>query len=341
MKTEPKITIIIPVYNTEQYLRQCLDSIVNQIFKEFECICINDCSTDNSYDILEEYAEKDDRFVIINLMENKGQGNARNEGIKIAGGKYITFVDSDDWVASDYLDVLHKAIEKYDTDFVVAKFSLFDNTTHKFSDMPVYIKKTFYNRIIYEKENKNIFLEKLGMQLSTVCANIFKKDFIFNNKMSFNVSIKMEDTLFMWEAIIIAHKFILIKNAIYYYRRNLKNSANSSLTIEDIIKYNEQLILLNKNKLKKYLPNCYTHILIEYARDIEKLPFEESKRMFVLIKKFIFIDECILNYNILNLRDKIRLFIFETCLKYNINYCFIGKLHRNFNPIRLFIKNQN
>ena len=318
MKEQVIVSIIIPVYNTEKYLAECLDSVSKQTFKNFECICINDCSTDKSYSILEEYEKKDSRFIAVNLHENKRQGNARNEGIKLAKGKYITFIDSD----------------------VAAKFSLFDNITRQFKDMTCYLED-FYDKTICEKEDKIMFLQTPGTQLSTVCANIFKKEFILSNKMSFDVSIKMEDTLFMWETIIQAHKFILIKNAPYYYRTNLKNSSTSSVTTEDEIKYNEHFILLNKSKFKEYLPIGYTLVLIEYARRIEKIPFKEAKKVFALVKNSILFDEEFLDCNFLSLADKIRLFVFKTCLKYNLNYCFIGKLHRNFNPIRLFIKKNN
>ena len=95
--TEVKVSVIIPLYNVENYLKQCLDSVVNQTLKEIEIICINDGSTDNSKQILEDYARKDDRIKIIN-RKNSGQGVARNVGIKYAKGEYIGFVDSDDWV---------------------------------------------------------------------------------------------------------------------------------------------------------------------------------------------------------------------------------------------------
>ena len=97
MQSNPKVSIIIPVYNVEQYLPKCLDSIINQTLKDIEIICINDGSIDNSLSILKEYASKDDRIIIID-KENEGQGIARNLGIKKAKGKYIGFVDPDDWV---------------------------------------------------------------------------------------------------------------------------------------------------------------------------------------------------------------------------------------------------
>lgn len=87
----PKISIAIPIYNVEKYLRECLDSIINQTFGDFEVICVNDGSTDGSLNILNEYAQKDERFIIIS-QNNQGQGVARNKAIEVAGGEYILFV---------------------------------------------------------------------------------------------------------------------------------------------------------------------------------------------------------------------------------------------------------
>lgn len=97
-----KVSIIVPVYNVEKYLKRCLDSLVNQTLKDIEIICVNDGSTDGSLAILDEYVRNDDRIVVIN-QENSGQSVARNRGIDVAKGEYIGFVDSDDWVSEDYL----------------------------------------------------------------------------------------------------------------------------------------------------------------------------------------------------------------------------------------------
>ena len=92
-----EISVIIPVYNSEKYIKKCLDSLLNQTFKNFEIICVNDGSVDNSLKILEEYKLKDHRIVLIN-SKNEGLGSARNKALDVAKGRYIIFVDSDDWV---------------------------------------------------------------------------------------------------------------------------------------------------------------------------------------------------------------------------------------------------
>ena len=94
----PKISVIIPVYNTEKYLEQCLESVINQTYKDLEIICVNDASTDNSFDVINEYSKKDSRIKYINFETNKGVSAARNVGLEAATGDYICFIDSDDWI---------------------------------------------------------------------------------------------------------------------------------------------------------------------------------------------------------------------------------------------------
>jgi glycosyltransferase involved in cell wall biosynthesis len=114
-----KVSVIVPVYNVEPYLRRCLDSLINQTLKDIEIICINDCSPDNSLAILKEYAAKDNRVKIINFRKNKGVGIARNTGIKAAKGKYMGFVDSDDYVDLDYYEKLYKKAIVQTADVVI------------------------------------------------------------------------------------------------------------------------------------------------------------------------------------------------------------------------------
>ena len=108
-----KISVVIPVYNTEKYLKKCIESIVNQSLKEIEIIIVNDGSPDNSYQIIEEYKEKDRRIIAVN-QENGGISSARNKGIELAKGEYIIHIDSDDWIEQDYFsDMYKKAGEAY------------------------------------------------------------------------------------------------------------------------------------------------------------------------------------------------------------------------------------
>lgn len=113
----PIISIIVPIYNREKWLRNCLDSISSQTFKEWECILVNDGSTDNSLKIAQEYAANDERFIVFS-QENQGVSAARNLGLDHAQGKWLAFVDSDDEIAPDYLEILHKIGEDNNADLV-------------------------------------------------------------------------------------------------------------------------------------------------------------------------------------------------------------------------------
>jgi len=116
----PKISVLIAVYNTEKYLRECLDSLVNQSLKDIQIICINDASTDSSADILNEYASKDERIDVIHFKENKGIAKARNAGLDIIKSEYTCFLDSDDWMSPDTLEkIVDKFVENKENDCVL------------------------------------------------------------------------------------------------------------------------------------------------------------------------------------------------------------------------------
>ncbi len=117
----PKISIIVPVYNVENYLKKCLDSIVNQTFKDIEIILINDGSTDNSLNICKEYAKKDHRIRLIN-KPNGGLSSARNVGIDLSTGEYLGFVDSDDWIALNMYEKLYNLCKIFNADISQCKY---------------------------------------------------------------------------------------------------------------------------------------------------------------------------------------------------------------------------
>ena len=118
------ISIIVPVYNVENYLRMCLDSIMSQTYQNFECLLINDGSPDNSADICREYVSKDSRFRYFE-KENGGLSDARNYGIRQSKGSYLTFVDSDDWLDSYYIETLYDIMIKHNADVSVACYGAF------------------------------------------------------------------------------------------------------------------------------------------------------------------------------------------------------------------------
>ena len=113
-----KISVVIPVYNTQNYLNECIDSVLNQSFKDFEIICINDGSTDNSLSILSDYEVSDERIKVIS-QQNRGLGASRNEGLKLAQGEYVLFLDSDDYLTPDALEKLYNQAYANDLDLIL------------------------------------------------------------------------------------------------------------------------------------------------------------------------------------------------------------------------------
>ena len=146
-----KVSIIVPVYNVARYLGECLDSIINQTLDDIEIICINDGSTDNSLEILEEYAKKDSRIWIFTI-ENSGLSLARNYGIKHANGKYVGFVDSDDYINETMFEKLYNSCEQNDLDLAICKISLFDDKTGEVNN-----NLSYYNLGIFKGFDKEVF----------------------------------------------------------------------------------------------------------------------------------------------------------------------------------------
>lgn len=133
-----EISIIVPVYKVEKYLKRCVDSILNQTFEDFECILVDDGSPDRCGEICEEYGKKDSRIKVLH-QKNQGQGSAKNAGLKIAEGQYICFVDSDDWIEKNYLEIMYTHAVKYDVDVVMCGYRMvfFDGLTRRDKDIVV------------------------------------------------------------------------------------------------------------------------------------------------------------------------------------------------------------
>lgn len=212
----PKVSIIVPVYNSEKYLERCLDSLVMQTLEDIEIICINDGSTDKSLEILEEYGSN---IVVIN-QENQGQSIARNKGIDIAKGEYIGFIDSDDWVDVDYFEKLYKAAKKHDADIAVAGIV----RLHKFGKK-YHLK--FTEEIVTNDVNKKFQLCDLPDR-SYVWNKIYKKESLLSDNIKFVENIIFEDCIFTPQVLHKLNKLVTVPNTYYYYWKH----TNSTVTLK-------------------------------------------------------------------------------------------------------------
>ncbi len=224
-ENSPLISIIVPVYNVEKYLPKCMDSIINQTLKDIEIICINDGTKDNSLEILNQYAKKDKRIKVIS-QPNSGLGSTRNNGIPLAKGKYISFIDSDDWIDYDFYEKLYEASN--DDDIVMTT-----NIIDYYENKPIKYKKN--ENII--KNNSSMKIKKQLILKTGVCWNkIYRRDFLIKNDIKFYPKNNLiEDNYFTTKAYILASSIKEINNTNYYYRRRDNSMSQKQLTQEDFI----------------------------------------------------------------------------------------------------------
>ena len=293
MNSVPKVSVVIPVYNVEQYLRQCLDSVVNQTFKDIEIIVVNDCSPDNSLKIIEEYKQKDERFVIVDLKKNVGLGSARNEGMKLAKGKYITFIDSDDWVSKDFVESLYETIEKNQYDVISPDFYEYNNITQKITESRR--PENLYNIPISTIKIKQKVLFNEGIHY---VRKIFRLQFLKDNNIFFKLN-KIEDTLFTWEVILKTNKFMFINNKIYFYRTSRAGSIMTTASKElpnnmDLFCALKELVYEDESTKKFFDPVLNFFImnrLLNYAwkyPNIFKSVYENFKNRYLNKKSTVF-----------------------------------------------------
>jgi len=218
MNCSPKISITVPIYNVEPYLRKCLDSLVNQTLEDIEIICINDCSPDNCLVILNEYAEKDNRIKIIDFEKNQGVSVARNTGIKTATGKYIGFCDPDDYVDLDFFKRLYEKAEDTGADIAHSNVK-----QKELNDQKEYILFPYKTGTI--AENLMIFWQ---------C--IYKTDLLRSNEIEFplNIISPGEDHCFLVKALIYANKKEFVQDVFYHYIINSNSFVSKPLHIESV-----------------------------------------------------------------------------------------------------------
>ena len=218
-----KITIIVPVYNVEHYLDKCLDSLINQTYKNLEIIVINDGSIDNSGIICQEYAQKDNRIVYIE-KENGGQSEARNMGLDRMTGSYVTFVDSDDWIELDYVEILYKKITEYQADIAVGNYYSFNEAEgmyyfYIFGDS--YYEKVYDNVSVFENLYESQYMKSFA--LISVGGKLYKSDLV--KQLRFDIGKLGEDGYLNQKIYLLAEKTIYLNKGLYAYRQREGSSS--------------------------------------------------------------------------------------------------------------------
>lgn len=223
MNKKIKLSIIIPVYNAAQFLDKCIQSILHQSLKDFELILVNDGSKDNSLEICQKYVTQDERIKLFD-QENSGQSKARNVGIENTSGEYITFVDSDDWLDTDFYEKLVNACDKYNAEISCASILRVRKHSKKYR-----IKYT--KEEVFEKPQEKIDVAHVP-DMCYVWNKVYKKEFLDRINLKFIEGMFFEDVDFVTRAVYFSNKLVTVPNIFYHYWTN-QNSTVKTMKISD------------------------------------------------------------------------------------------------------------
>ena len=297
----PKISIIVPVYNVEEYLPRCIDSILAQTFTDFELILVDDGSPDNCPQICDDYAQKDNRIKVIH-KENGGLSSARNAGIELAISDFVGFVDSDDWIDPNMYSVLYNLQKKYNAD--IAECSFVKCTAFEFCDH----SNTMLEKV-FSKEAAVIQLYKCECYGSTVAWNKLYKKSLFDD-LKYPVGRNNEDQFLTPRLFFVANKVASCNYVGYYYYYRENSIMNSNFTIKKIdavSSFMDTRSFLQENKLfgaLEYHDATYAFILLKYWKLFKDNDYSKSDYR-IIINEFNKLFLVFIRNKHLNLKSKI------------------------------------
>jgi len=266
----PDISIIIPVYNSSKYLRQCLDSIISQTITDIEIICVDDGSTDNSLDILNEYKQKDSRIIILQ-QKNKGGGAARNLGLSVAQGKYLSFLDSDDYFNLDMLQSAYETAEKYNADVTIFKFREYYDNLSIYSSGELGLFETM-------DENRNLIsLNDIPSAIFSLTNpapwnKLYNHEYIISHNLKFQEIAKCNDLYFGFTTLYFAERIALLNKCLVSYRTGTKTNTQATtykspcdiyyalLAVHDRLKDTASWSLVEKGFVNIALHHCVVQL---------------------------------------------------------------------------------
>ncbi len=273
MENGIKVSVIIPVYNVEPYLEECLDSVCNQTLKEIEIICINDGSTDSSLKILQQYAEQDERIIIIN-QNNHGLSHSRNIGIQLAKGKYIYFLDSDDYISYEALDFLVNIMLTGNLEMLLFNARVFGD--RNVEEKRLQREINIFNRsheypFVSRGENLFKLLIDNNEYVSAVSAQLISRNFLQDNSLMFQEDIIHEDELYTFKCLLLASRVGYTEKAFYF--RRVRQSSIMDMRQSDKVIFS---ILSGFKCITQMVRFCSSAKLKE---ENEKAVFSNIKRM--------------------------------------------------------------
>jgi glycosyltransferase involved in cell wall biosynthesis len=280
-----KVSIIIPVYNAEKHLKQCLNSLISQTINEIEIICVDDCSTDNSQNIIEDFNTKDDRIRYFSMRKNSGSGLARNKGINHAKGEYLSFVDADDHIINtNCYEEIYKFAHKNSADMVSTNLKSFTNDG-----------KYFQNKQCFEiKDELPIPPQDYGIPWYHQ-KNLYKRSFLIKNNIEYPDYKRGQDPVFLANILINLDLVYCLPIDFYAYRSAGVKTLNSKDKELDYIKhYRDVMEILNTKTFKEvylnYEERLYNHFIStnsfsdESIENSVKTVFGENSKVYTIYK---------------------------------------------------------
>lgn len=274
MSSTPKVSILIPVYNAERYLEQCLNSIIEQTLRDIEILVINDGSTDNSLDIIKKIAKNDKRIIVIDKI-NEGYGKTLNLGIKLSRGKYIGFIDSDDFVDKQMFETLYFLAEKNSCEVVK---SCWFNYRNGIDEIISFVPDDKYDKVLNPKYDSSVFYSQ-----NSVWSAIYKNEFLRKNNILFleTPGASFQDVSFSYKVWFTAKYVYFTRQAYVHYRIGHEQSVSSKGKvfcicdeIKEINRFSERSIFANES----YTLRCHL-LLNNYLWNINRLD-GENKELF-------------------------------------------------------------
>ncbi|WP_370839403.1 glycosyltransferase family 2 protein [Intestinibacter bartlettii] len=279
------LSIIIPIYNVEKYLEKCIKSIINQTYRNLEIILINDGSIDESAKICGKYKEQDNRIIFIN-KKNGGAASAKNEGLKVAKGDYIAFVDSDDFIEPDMIEYMVNTIKKYNSDIIQCSFINIYKNTEKFKQDKIVEQR------ISSKDFLELFLTKWDSSL--FWNKLFKREVIEN--VFFKEGRCIDDEFFTYKCVINSKSIVTSNKIVYNYRMRKSGVMKSESSQKQILKDRVD-----------YLHERY-ELVRKIYKDLDKSFLEHLLTYYLIISKEYYVDEKLLDYmkdNLKSIKGKI------------------------------------
>lgn len=301
ISSSPEVSVIIPVFNAEKYLPECLDSLKNQSFHNFEALLIDDCSTDKSQKICRSYVSNDPRFQLLIHLENKGPAAARNTALDIARGKTVFFLDADDLLTPNALSVLYNRFEMFSSDICCGTFEYF-NSSEKINHPFTFFsdEKIWDVSGIHSEMQKHMNTPNKEFIFAYAWGKLFKRDIIEKYHIRFCESMKtFEDLKFIYQFAAVSEKMSFVPELIYNYRiHEVSDSLSMSVSpkherlMDLFLFYKETLNFSDSIEISHYAAdNCMINLLIIHiVRHCVKLNFSNFKFLYRQVKKVIHQD---------------------------------------------------